>query len=138
MPENFEADYSTVPEEHQQRYWYYYDGNTERQGPFHDGQLKWLVKQGVILPDTLVESNTGHAKPAKTVKGLVFDEKPVIVSRSLPKNSVIYATMLGLIMLLLTFSGVWWILIFGWLFFGFVCVLLFIPSISIDTFLRKM
>ena len=54
--------------------WYYYDKNGFKQGPMTSGQLKGLAMQGVITPETKVETETGKSASAKQVKGLTFAE----------------------------------------------------------------
>lgn len=49
---------------------YYTDANGQRQGAFTSSQLKALVAQGIITPDTPLETDTGHKGLAGQVKGL--------------------------------------------------------------------
>jgi len=54
--------------------WYYYNGNREKFGPITSGELKQLVLQGTVTPETFVEDPTGRTGLAKDVKGLTFPE----------------------------------------------------------------
>ena len=54
--------------------WFYYDNDGAKQGPVTDGQLKGLAKQGIITPETVVETEGGKTAPARKVKGLTFVE----------------------------------------------------------------
>ena len=54
--------------------WFYYDCKGRKQGPVSGGQLKGLVKAGVIMPGTTVETENGKIAPAVKVKGLTFVE----------------------------------------------------------------
>ena len=51
---------------------YYTDTNGQKQGAISPSQLKELVAQGIITPDTLLETDTGHKGFARQIKGL-FD-----------------------------------------------------------------
>jgi hypothetical protein len=49
---------------------YYYDNNGRKIGPINNAQLKALAVQGVIVPDTQLETDTGHTGKAGQIKGL--------------------------------------------------------------------
>ena len=51
---------------------FYTDVNGQKQGAISPSQLKELVAQGIITPDTLLETDTGHKGKAGQIKGL-FD-----------------------------------------------------------------
>ena len=53
--------------------WYYYNSSGEKI-EVTGGQLKELAKQGVVTPETMVETEEGKAAPARRVKGLTFGE----------------------------------------------------------------
>ncbi|MDO5552571.1 MAG: hypothetical protein Q4G68_02300 [Planctomycetia bacterium] len=52
--------------------WYYYDGNEQRRGPINDAQLTSLAARGIILQETILETETGQRGKAKQVPGLQF------------------------------------------------------------------
>ena len=54
--------------------WFYYDNNGQKQGPITTERLKGLTKQGVILPDTMVENESGRQVIAEKIQGLHFSE----------------------------------------------------------------
>ncbi|MCL2005521.1 MAG: DUF4339 domain-containing protein, partial [Planctomycetaceae bacterium] len=54
--------------------WFYYDSNGQKQGPYTSAQFKELAKQGVVTPDTMIETAEGKTAPARKVKGLTFTE----------------------------------------------------------------
>ena len=49
---------------------YYYDQLGRRQGPINSAQLKALADHGVITPDTMMESETGHRGKASQLPNL--------------------------------------------------------------------
>jgi len=53
--------------------WFYYNENGEKIN-VTGGQLKWLAKNGKIVPETMVESEEGKTIPAAKIKGLTFVE----------------------------------------------------------------
>jgi len=52
--------------------WFYYDDSGQKNGPITVGQLQDLAKQGVITPETTVETDTGVSASAGKVNGLTF------------------------------------------------------------------
>ena len=65
--------------------WYYYNSSGEKI-EVTGGQLKELAKQGVVTPETMVETEEGKAAPARRVKQnekIIFEprEKIPIASR---------------------------------------------------------
>jgi len=56
--------------------WYYYGHDGQKHGPYSGGQLRQLVRDGKITPETVVETEDGKSAPAKGVKGLTFAETP--------------------------------------------------------------
>jgi len=52
--------------------WYYYDAEGRKKGPYSGNQIKELLKEGTVTPDTLVEDPGGHTRPVKEVIGLTF------------------------------------------------------------------
>jgi hypothetical protein len=54
--------------------WFYYDDNGQKLGPINNMLLKALVAQGVILPETIVETEDGRKGRAGKIKGLTFPE----------------------------------------------------------------
>jgi len=51
--------------------WFYFDEVGKRVA-VTGGQLKWLARQGIISPETVVENEAGKSALAKNVKGLIF------------------------------------------------------------------
>jgi hypothetical protein len=54
--------------------WHYFNENKEKIGPITGSNLKQLVQQGTITPETFVEDPNGRTGLAKDVKGLTFPE----------------------------------------------------------------
>ncbi|MBR2586488.1 MAG: CD225/dispanin family protein [Thermoguttaceae bacterium] len=50
--------------------WFYYDQQGQKIGPITDSELRELIDQGLILPDTKLETDTGHTGKARQVPGL--------------------------------------------------------------------
>lgn len=50
--------------------WFYYDQQGQKIGPITDLELRELIDQGLILPDTKLETDTGHSGKARQVPGL--------------------------------------------------------------------
>jgi len=59
--------------------YYYEDNNGHRWGPVSGGRLKGLAKAGIILPETIIETNDGKRARARQVKGLTFVDESVQV-----------------------------------------------------------
>jgi len=55
---------------------YYIDASGQKQGSFTPQQLKVLAMQGVINPQTLMESDTGHQGQAGQIPGLFAVPQP--------------------------------------------------------------
>ncbi|MDR3232681.1 MAG: DUF4282 domain-containing protein [Planctomycetaceae bacterium] len=53
-------------------HWFYFDSNSEKQGPISGRELKALVAESIILPETIVETEGGRRVPAKNITGLTF------------------------------------------------------------------
>lgn len=53
--------------------YFYYDG-TERKGPFSSQQVRALAGEGIIRPETLLESDKGHRFSAAKIDGLQFGD----------------------------------------------------------------
>ena len=53
--------------------YFYTDANGEKQGPIKEQQLRKLAAQGVISPDTPLETSNGHKGTAKQVPGMRFN-----------------------------------------------------------------
>lgn len=51
--------------------WFYYDEEARKQGPYSGGQLRGLVRQGIIEPKTVIETAEGERFLAEEVKGLM-------------------------------------------------------------------
>ena len=54
--------------------WHYYNENKEKVGPVTGNELKQLVQQKTVTPETFVEAPNGRIGLAKDVKGLVLAE----------------------------------------------------------------
>ena len=54
--------------------WYYFNDAREKIGPMTSKELKQLVQQGTITPETFVEDPDGRTGLAKDVKGLPFTD----------------------------------------------------------------
>ena len=60
--------------------WYYYNASGEKVGPVRGRDLKRLIQEGTITPDTTIEDSAGRTAPAKKVKGLPFAEATLVPS----------------------------------------------------------
>jgi hypothetical protein len=49
---------------------FYYDANGQKFGPVNDQQLKALATQGIIVPQTPLETDSGHRGTAGQIPGL--------------------------------------------------------------------
>ena len=56
---------------------YYYDSNGQKRGPVSFEQLKQLALQGVVSPETKLETEEGKTGQAKNVKDLTFPETAI-------------------------------------------------------------
>lgn len=52
---------------------YYYNAN-ERKGPFNQSQIKNFAASGMIVRDTIIETDTGKRFKASNIKGMIFKE----------------------------------------------------------------
>jgi hypothetical protein len=50
--------------------WFYIDTNGTKQGPINDQQLQALIAQRIIVPQTPMETGTGHKGTAGQIPGL--------------------------------------------------------------------
>jgi hypothetical protein len=67
--------------------WHYYTANNEEKiGPVTGKELKQLVQQGTITPQTFVEDPTGRTGLAKDVNGLTFPELTLTVETPSAEN----------------------------------------------------
>ena len=53
-------------------HYFYYDTNDQKQGPFSREQLRELAANGIISPETLVETEDGYKAPAEKYRDLKF------------------------------------------------------------------
>ncbi|GHT16687.1 hypothetical protein FACS1894189_0990 [Planctomycetales bacterium] len=74
---------------------YYYDASGQKFGPVNDSQLKGLATQGIIVPQTPMETDTGYKGTAGQIPGLfvaspqqAFQQQPVPQYQSAPYQSV--------------------------------------------------
>lgn len=65
---------------------YYYDQLGRRQGPINSAQIKALVDHGVITPDTMMETETGHRGKASQLPNL-FPSAPAGEPGAAPSDS---------------------------------------------------
>lgn len=56
---------------------FYFDASGQKQGPVNDQQLRALAAQGVINPQTPLETDTGHKGQAGQIPGLFAAPAPV-------------------------------------------------------------
>ena len=66
--------------------WFYYDEKGEKI-EVTGGRLKGLAKAGLIMPETIVETEDGKKAPAKKVKGLTFGTPGSTPSATAPPES---------------------------------------------------
>ena len=77
---------------------FYFDQNNQKHGPVDDQQLKALAAQGVINPNTPMETDTGHKGTAGQIPGLTFNtatpisvaQSPQVAPATLPKATFFY------------------------------------------------
>ncbi|MDR1962996.1 MAG: DUF4339 domain-containing protein, partial [Planctomycetaceae bacterium] len=62
--------------------WFYIDQNGTKQGLINDQQLKTLIAQGIIIPQTQLETESGQKGLAGQVKELRFPTPPNRLTRS--------------------------------------------------------
>ena len=62
--------------------WFYYDQQGQKIGPITDSELREHIDQGLILPDTKLETDTGHSGKARQVPCLFAE-----VSQSEPAGT---------------------------------------------------
>jgi len=78
--------------------WFYTDANGMRQGLFDDQQLRELVAQGIITPDTPMETDTGHKGVAGQIPGLFPAAPPPFVQPAQvtsPPSTNVFCTNCG-------------------------------------------
>lgn len=56
--------------------WFYYDANRTKFGPMPPARLRQLALEGLIMPETIVENETGQQAYAKSINGLTFTAAP--------------------------------------------------------------
>ena len=124
--------------------WYYYDDDGLKRGVFSGGQIKYLAKAGIITPETLVETEGTEPIPAGRLKGLEFDKtsqrkshRPRIslpaldeLIRTAKPRTIIFIAMLGLVCIVISFSGTWWLVFWVWLMWGFI-VAMFVGALTV-------
>lgn len=54
--------------------YFYFDPSGQKQGPINDDQLQELVAQGIIAPETSLETESGYKGQARQIPGLIFPE----------------------------------------------------------------
>lgn len=85
--------------------YFYFDGNGTKQGPVNDQQLMALASQGVITPDTPLETEGGHKGVAGQIPGLNFPfptgqiphpkaSRPAFKQQTVPKGEPTYVTQM--------------------------------------------
>jgi len=70
--------------------YFYFDQNNQQHGPVNEQQLHELASQGVINPNTPLETDTGHKGVAEQIPGLTFNvatSSPFGQSASQPSNA---------------------------------------------------
>ncbi|MDR0522601.1 MAG: hypothetical protein LBH00_12230 [Planctomycetaceae bacterium] len=65
---------------------FYFDSTGTKQGPVTSAQLKVLTQQGIITPDTRLETDTGHTGQAKQIQGLFPPPEPSPFEPILPPS----------------------------------------------------
>ena len=70
--------------------WFYYDQQGQKIGPITDLELRELIDQGLILPDTKLETDTGHTGKARQVPGLF-----AAAGQNAPAGAEAYCTHCG-------------------------------------------
>ncbi|GHT14266.1 hypothetical protein FACS1894170_11130 [Planctomycetales bacterium] len=63
---------------HQNKTWYYYDKNGQKQGPITSKELQTLAFAGAVVKGTAIETETGKKSVAVKVQGLQFAETPPV------------------------------------------------------------
>ena len=70
--------------------WFYYDQQGQKIGPITDLELRELIDQGLILPDTKLETDSGHTGKARQVPGLF-----AAAGQNAPAGAEAYCTHCG-------------------------------------------
>ena len=68
--------------------WHYYNEDREKVGPIISKQLKKLAKHGIVLPETVIETDDGRIGLARDVQGLVFGDSMPLKATLRPHNEV--------------------------------------------------
>ena len=68
--------------------WHYYNEDREKVGPIISKQLKKLAKHGIVLPETVIETDDGRIGLARDVQGLVFGDSMPMKATLRPHNEV--------------------------------------------------
>lgn len=55
---------------------FYYDANGQKQGPVNEPQLQSLATQGIVTPETALETESGYRGVASQIPGLNFNNRP--------------------------------------------------------------
>ncbi|MBR0192979.1 MAG: DUF4339 domain-containing protein [Thermoguttaceae bacterium] len=58
--------------------WYYYN-NGQKTGPVSASQLKQMALEGIIQPNTIIETESGQRAPASSVSGLSFAKEETAI-----------------------------------------------------------
>ena len=120
--------------------WYFYEDDGQRQGAYSDGQLKWLAKNGIVTPDTLVESDEGGVSQAKKVRGLMFMDTTQKMSfwKAIDRQTLIrqrwykFAIILAGTLSVFTYTGTWWVLLLCWMIWGVILAVFLTPIIVVN------
>ncbi len=80
---------------------FYTDANGRKRGPFDAGQLRVLAAQGIITPNTPLETGGGHKGLAGQVSGLfnVSPSQPVVPVAKGSKGPLLVA-LVGIVVIL--------------------------------------
>ena len=112
--------------------WYYYDIKAQKQGPYHIEQIRQLARRGTITPGTYIVTQKGKSIPAKKVSGLVFAED-IQLGVAMQKQRRLYIVVLGLVLGMFSFTGIWWIVVGLWLIWGIFLAIILVPLMAMDS-----
>ena len=75
--------------------YFFIDSSGQKQGPINEQQLQTLTAKGVITPETVLETDTGHRGKAHQIPGLIFTNptnQTATGAAPMPSGPITYVT----------------------------------------------
>ena len=85
-------------------YYFYFDQNNQKQGPISEQQIQTLAVQGVITPNTPLETDTGHKGVAGQIPGLNFNAAAHFAQTASQTPNIASAQAMSILMWLFDFA----------------------------------